>query len=126
VTDTTHITFRDDLRRGELYWLDWSPRRGSEQTGKRPALIISTDASNSNPRYGLVITVTVSTKGKAHIPTHVELQPTPENGLRETSFAKAEQILTADKDRILGRIGQITEAEMRRVEIALKKAQGMR
>ena len=122
MTGTTSATFRDDLRRGELYWLDWSPGRGSEQTGKRPALIISTDASNSNPHYGLVITMIVSTKGKTHIPTHVELLPTPENGLRETSFAKAEQILTADKDRILGRIGQITEAEMQRVEIVLKKA----
>lgn len=122
----TTPTFRTDIKRGELYWLDWSPGRGSEQTGKRPALVISTNASNANPRYGLVITVTVSTKGKAHIPTHVEIQPTPENGLRETSFVKAEQIMTADKDRIADRIGSITDAQMRQVESALRKAQGMR
>ena len=119
-------TFRTDIRRGELYWLDWSPGRGSEQTSRRPTLIISTDAANTNPRYGLVIMVTVSTKGKAHIPIHVELPPTPENGLSETSFVKAEQILTADKERLAAKIGHITEADMRRVETALRKAQGMR
>lgn len=125
MTDTVP-TFQSDIKRGELYWLDWSPGRGSEQTGRRPALIISTNASNTNPRYGLVIAVTVSTKGKAHIPTHVEIQPTEENGLSETSYAKAEQIMTADKDRLAGKIGRITDEQMRQVEIALRKAQGMR
>ncbi len=124
---TEHVqTFRTDIKRGELYWLDWSPGRGSEQTGKRPALIVSTNASNTNPRYSLVIVVTVSTKGKSHIPTHVELQPTAENGLSEISFAKTEQIMTTDKDRLVGRIGMITDDELRRVENALRKAQGMR
>lgn len=118
--------FRADIKRGELCWLDWSPGRGSEQTGRRPALIVSTNASNINPRYSLAIVVTVSTKGKAHIPTHVELQPTVENGLSEVSFAKAEQIMTIDKDRLVGRIGVITDDELRRVESALRKAQGMR
>ncbi|MDQ2800790.1 MAG: type II toxin-antitoxin system PemK/MazF family toxin [Armatimonadota bacterium] len=80
---TNASNFRDDLRRGELYWRDWSPGRGSEQTGLRPALVIQADAGNANPRYNLIIVATVSKKGKSTIPTHVELAASPENGLRD-------------------------------------------
>ena len=121
----TDATFRADLRRGDLFWLDWTPGRGSEQTGLRPALIIQADAGNSNPRYGLTLVAAVSTKGKAHIPTHAEIPPTRQNGLSETSFVKAEQIMTVDKDRLRSRIGNITPQEMSRVETALKRAQGL-
>ena len=117
--------FRADIRRGELYWLDWSPGRGSEQTGLRPALIVQNDAGNSNPRYPLTIVATVSTKGKATIPTHVELLPTPENGLRETSYVKTEQVMTVAKERIGSRIGSLTSPEIERVDTALRRSQGL-
>ncbi len=121
----TEIANRSDIRRGELYWLDWSPGRGSEQMGGRPALIIQANSGNANPGYNLTIVATVSTKGKSHIPTHVEILPTEENGLSATSYVKAEQIMTIAKDRLRNRIGQITDEEMRRVEAALKRSQGM-
>jgi mRNA interferase MazF len=123
VTDS--LTFRSDLRRGEIYWLDWSPGRGSEQSGLRPALIIQSDAGNSNPRYNLTIVATLSTKGKSTIPTHVEILPSAGNGLRELSYIKAEQIMTVTKARLQSRIGKITEPEMTRVESALRRSQGL-
>ncbi len=116
---------RDDIRRGELYWLDWSPGRGSEQTGMRPALVIQADAGNTNPRYNLTIVATVSTKGKAHIPTHIEIIPAPDNGLREVSYIKAEQVMTVAKDRLRDRIGRITSDEMGAVDLALRRSQGL-
>ena len=118
-------SFRDDCRRGELYWLDWSPGRGSEQAGLRPALIIQADAGNANPRYPLTVVATVSTKGKASISTHVELSPSPLNGLREVSYVKAEQVMTVAKDRLQTRIGSLTLSEMDRVNAALKRSQGL-
>lgn len=121
----TNPPFRDDCRRGDLYWLDWSPGRGSEQTGLRPALIIQADAGNANLRYPLTVVATVSTKGKASIPTHVELSPSPLNGLREVSYVKAEQIMTVAKDRLQTRIGSLTLPEMERVDAALKRSQGL-
>ncbi len=122
---TSPPLFQDDCRRGELYWLDWSPGRGSEQTGLRSALIIQADAGNANPRYPLTVVATVSTKGKAGIPTHVALAPSPLNGLREVSYVKAEQIMTVAKDRLQGCIGSLTPAEMDHVAAALKRSQGL-
>lgn len=103
---TESAEYRADLRRGELYWLDWSPGRGSEQSGLRPALIIQSNAGKANPGYNLTIVATLSTEGKSTIPTHVQSLPSSENGLREISYVKAEQ-------------------EIARVEAALRRAQGL-
>lgn len=105
--------------RGEIWWVDWSPGRGSEQSGRRPALIVQNDPANRNPRYPNTIVIAVSTKGKS-VPFHFLLKPTSTNGLSEPSYAKCEQIMTIDKARLINRIGHITPDEMGRVAEALK------
>ena len=107
-------------KRGDLFWLDWSPGRGSEQQGRRPALIVQTDSANANPRYANTIVVAVSTKGRA-VPLHVALEPTEQNGLSELSYAKCEQVMTISKDRLIERIGQITYEEQVAVDQALRR-----
>ncbi|MBI2928243.1 MAG: type II toxin-antitoxin system PemK/MazF family toxin [Verrucomicrobia bacterium] len=110
-----------EVRRGELWIVDWSPGRGSEQSGRRPALVIQTDAANTNPRYPNTIVLTISTKGLP-ITTHVKLEPDAANGLRETSFVKCEQVMTISKERLETRLGRIQPEQMRRVEAALRAA----
>lgn len=106
-------------QRGEIWWVNWSPGRGSEQSGRRPALVVQTDAANQNPRYPNTIVVAVSTKGR-QVPFHVLIQPTPENGLTASSFIKCEQILTISKDRLEERIGRLSAEDMERVRDALR------
>ncbi|WP_394796531.1 type II toxin-antitoxin system PemK/MazF family toxin [Armatimonas sp.] len=108
-------------KRGDLFWIDWSPGRGSEQQGRRPALIVQTDSANTNPRYTNTIVVAVSTKGRP-VPLHVALEPTEQNGLSELSYAKCEQLMTISKDRLGERIGQITAEEQLAVDQALRRA----
>jgi len=108
-------------RRGELYWVDWNPARGSEQAGRRPGLIVQTDAANLNPNYPNTIVATVSTSGR-QVPTHVHLAPSSENGLTEPSFVKCEQIMTVSKDRLVGRIGHISSEEGKAVDDSIKRA----
>ena len=85
--------------RGELWVVDWSPGRGSEQLGCRPAVIVQTDAANRNPRYPNTIVGTVSTSGR-DVPTHVRIGPDRENGLARASYATCEQVLTSRKFRL--------------------------
>ncbi|HEY3414604.1 MAG TPA: type II toxin-antitoxin system PemK/MazF family toxin [Armatimonadota bacterium] len=108
------------LRRGDLYWVDWSPSPGSEQSGRRPALIVQLDPANRNTTYPNTIVVTISRSGR-DVPSHVPIDPAPGNGLRERSYAKCEQILTVNKDRLAGRIGHVTEETMAKVSDALKR-----
>ena len=106
-------------RRGQIWWVDWSPGRGSEQLGRRPALVIQTDAANTNPRYPNTIVLTLSTTGHP-VTSHVEISPSPSNGLREKSYVKCEQVLTISKDRLEGLIGQLSAGDLARVEAALR------
>ena len=106
-------------RRAELWWVDWSPGRGSEQTGLRPALVVQTDAASGNPHYPNVVVVTVSTRGRP-VPFHVVLPPDPATGLERTSFAKCEQTMTISKDRLVRRIGQVPPETIEKVAAALR------
>ena len=106
------------VRRGELWWVDWSPGRGSEQAGRRPALVIQTDTANENPRYPNTIMVTVSSQGRP-VPSHVQLIATSESGLKVDSFAKCEQLMTISKERLESRIGVVSQDELERVFRAL-------
>lgn len=106
---------------GDIFMLDWSPGRGSEQIGLRPALIVQNNALNSNPRYPNTIVVTVSKHGRP-VPTHVEIPQNAENGLWEPlSYAKCEQLFTVDKARLQRKVGKITTVQFAAVSRALKR-----
>ena len=107
------------LKRGQLYWVDWNPARGSEQAGRRPGVIIQNNPFNSNERYTNTIVLALTTKGRA-ILTHVEIAPDQNNGLLQTSYVKCERIVTVSRDRLSGFIGTLSENQMLQVGIALK------
>ena len=110
---------------GDIFMLDWSPGRGSEQIGMRPALIVQNNALNSNPRYPNAIVVTVSKHGRP-VPTHVEIPQNAENGLWEPlSYAKCEQLFTVDKVRLQRKVGKITTEQLAVVSRALKRVLGL-
>jgi len=108
-----------DPRRREIWLVDWSPGRGSEQQGVRPALVVQTDAANLNLKYPNTIVVTISTKGRP-VPFHIRVNPSSKNGLREISYIKAEQLLTISKERLIKRIGILEDEIMMQVENAIK------
>jgi mRNA interferase MazF len=109
---------RSKVYRGELYWVDWSPGRGSEQTGRRPALVIQENPASSNPNYPLTIVLTLSTHGH-NCPSHVAVLPTESNGLSVASYVKCEQVQTVSKERLGQRIGMLDQEVMARVNAAL-------
>ena len=86
----------------------------------RPAVVIQTDAANMNPHYPNTVVATVSTKGKA-VPFHVPVNPSEENGLREASFVKCEQVLTISKDRLVRRPRSLDGDHMDAVAAPLRK-----
>lgn len=109
-----------DPRRGEIWIVDWSPGRGSEQLGRRPALVLQTDAANINVRYPNTIVLTISTKGFP-VTSHVAIEPSSVNRLRERSYVKCEQVMTISKERLEQRVGKLSEEDMRKVEGALRR-----
>jgi len=57
---------------GDLLWLNFDPQRGREQSGRRPALVLSPAAYNSKTSLALVCPVTSHVKG---YPFEVQLPP---------------------------------------------------
>jgi mRNA interferase MazF len=112
--------------RGEIWLVDFSPQRGAEQGGQRPALVIQNDFGNQSPRYPNTIVLAMSTKGRT-IPFHVPVEPSELNGLRETTHVKCEQVLTVSKARLLGGtpLGRLESAKLREVEVAVKLAMAL-
>src|SRR5579875_2720654 len=106
-------------RRGEIWDVNWSPGRGAEQQGTRPALIIQNDRGNASPSYPLTIVASMS-RTERELPLHVRILPTEENGLTAETDVKCEQITTIEKSRLLRRRGNITPEEMSKVDVALK------
>ncbi len=107
--------------RGEIWLIDWSPARGSEQKGIRPSLVLQSDKGNSNKNYPNTIILTITKQGK-NIPFHVELNPNSVNGLNKISYIKCEQILTISKRRLVKKIGTIDLESLKKVENGVKLA----
>jgi mRNA interferase MazF len=106
-------------RRGEIWDVNWSPGRGAEQKGIRPALIIQNDRGNTSLSYPLTIVASMS-RTEREIPLHVRIAPSEENGLTDFTDVKCEQLMTIEKSRLIRRRGVITSEELNKVDVALK------
>ncbi len=111
------------MKRGEIYWADLIPRSGSEQTGRRPVILISHDGFNEAAAWRsiIVIPITTSTSQARRGPTIVEL-PSGVAGLSTTSFAVCHQVTTLDRAKLAKRIGVLPPRTLGEVEEALKAA----
>lgn len=105
--------------RGEIWLLDWNPRRGSEQGGFRPGLVVQTDLGNHAPGARTTILVPLTSQGRPFV-FYVPLPRSRENGLPSDSWANCTQLLTVDKERLVKRLGRASAAQMERVAEALR------
>jgi len=111
------------MKRGDLYWADLVPRSGSEQTGRRPVIVVSHDGFNQTPGWRSISVVPVSTssaQGKRG-PTVIELSGGTA-GLQRTSFAVCHHVTTLDRAKLTKRVGSLPSDSLREVEEGLKAA----
>lgn len=60
--------------RGDIVWLNFDPQAGHEQSGKRPALVITKQSFNN--RIGTALVCPITNTVKKGYPFQVELNPT--------------------------------------------------
>lgn len=106
-------------RRGEIWDVNWSPGRGAEQRGTRPALVIQNDRGNTSSLYPLTIVASMS-RTERELSLHIRITPSPQNGLTDFTDVKCEQIMTIEKSRLIKRRGSISSEEMQRVDQAIR------
>ncbi|OGL47250.1 MAG: PemK family transcriptional regulator [Candidatus Schekmanbacteria bacterium RBG_13_48_7] len=112
-----------DIKRGEIYWVDWSLRRGSEQSGLRPALVIQNDIGNKYSPTTIVTALTTAIEKSYPFLIRVTAK---ESGLPKDSTVNLAVILTIDKSRLISKCGEIIEKKMAEVDEAIKASLGLR
>ena len=105
------------MNRGDLYWAELRPRSGSEQHGRRPVVVISSDGFNQVPSWRSIIVVPVTTSSRqgARGPTVVPLSGTG-SVLYPNSVAICHQITTLDRAKLDERIGTLSPIEIEKIE----------
>jgi mRNA interferase MazF len=101
------------MKRGEVWWVDFEPALGSEVRKTRPAVIVSNDASNGAMNRVQVIPMTGNTSKLYVFESRIEVKGAQ-------GKAMADQIMTADKQRLKKRIGKVSPSEMLGIERAIK------
>lgn len=105
-------------QRGEIYWVNFNPARGTEQAGRRPALIIQNDRGNQFSPYTVVVAISSALLPKVY-PFTVELQQ-GEGNLPRNGHVNCAQLLTLDQTRLEERIGELSREIMKKEDAALR------
>lgn len=98
------------MRQGEIWYADLDPTKGSEQSGRRPVIIISGGALNET--LPILIVVPVSSKIKSY-PTCVLIKSGRVSGLKKDSEATPFQVRAITKKRLTKRLGRVSGDELR-------------
>jgi mRNA interferase MazF len=101
------------MKRGEVWWVNFEPSIGGEIHKKRPAIIISNNASNKYLNRLQVVPLTTSTDRIYPSEAYVKIN-------NRQSKAMADQIATVSKSRLLKKCDELSDNEMKEVERAIK------
>jgi mRNA interferase MazF len=123
------------VRRGEIYWVEFCPVKGSEQGGLCPALVVQNDIGNRYSPTTIVAAITRTVPPQPY-PFVVILLP-QECGLTDTSAVNCAQLATIQQAGPASRlrplrgeesvhpIGHVDEAKMAEIDRALRYSLGI-
>ncbi len=106
-----------DIRRGDIFIAALDPVLGSEISKTRPVLIVSNNQNNNFSATVTILPITSGSLGKIY-PFEIFL-PAGSGNLPKDSKAKADQIRTLDKGRLVKRIGKVDKHAMDLAEKAM-------
>jgi mRNA interferase MazF len=106
------------MRRGEVWVVSLDPTIGAEIKKARPAVIVNDDAIGILP-LKVIVPITEWRDRYAVAAWMVRLDPTPENGLDKPSAADAFQVRSVAQQRLVRRLGNLSESTMEEITRAL-------
>jgi len=112
--------------RGEVWMCDLNPKKGREQKGVRPCLVVSTDALNRS-EFGTVIVCPITTTERPHFRWRIPVMPaelrlTDKAWQPQPHWVETDQIVTVDTQyRALRHLATVVgEAKLQAVDESLR------
>ena len=101
------------MARGDVVVIDLPVSDLHEQSGRRPAVAVQTDLAGEPM---LVVAPITSNLAALRFAFTVRVEPSPENGLTLPSIVMVFQLRAVDKQRLVRKIGQMSKADMARID----------
>jgi mRNA interferase MazF len=99
---------------GDLVWVNFDPAFGHEQSGRRPALVLSNSAYNARSSFAIVCPITSSPR---YWPFNVALPAVSET---ITGSVVVDQIKAIDRRRVVSPpVGRVDREFLKRIENVL-------
>ena len=108
------------IQRGQVWWANLGEPRGSAPGFERPVLVVSSDAFNRSKIATVLCAVVTSNLRLADAPGNVSLA-VGDAGLDRPSVVNVSQVVTLDKAALVERLGTLDSAQIRLVELGLRR-----
>ncbi len=102
------------VKRGEIWYAELNPTRGSEQAGAGPVLVVQNDTINRFTATALAIPFTTNLR-RAALPSSVKIA-VGEGGLTAESVLLCHQLRALDTTRLRDKLGEVSDETMAAVE----------
>ncbi len=107
------------MKRGDIWWADLPPSRGSEPGFRRPVVIVSEDRFNDSTLRTVIVVALTTNLRFGDLPGSVAV-PARGTGLSTASVANVTQIATVDRDDLDTRIGRVPSRIMDSISHGLR------
>lgn len=104
---------------GDLFWVRLPPPRGSEPSGKRPALIIQSNIFNRSNINTVIVAVITSNLKYESLPGNVRLLK-GEGGIPKASVINISQLHSIDRSYLEKRIGTLSPTKFELVRKGIR------
>jgi mRNA interferase MazF len=109
----------NEVRQGQVFWLDLGPARGSAPAERRPCVVVQSDLFNRSAIVTTVVCAITSNLMRGEAPGNVVLKK-GEAGLPKASVVNVSQILTIDKAELTDRIGKLDAERIDEIQAGLQ------
>ena len=104
------------IRNGSIYWVDFSPGKGSEPMGRRPGLVVQNDILNDSMLNTVVMIAITTTLKFGELPGNVVLKKNEANMPRKC-VVNVTQVKSVDKQSLMEKIRAVRVGLSRQLKI---------